>query len=82
MEILNRLNRCYPYAENEVERGVQELLGPVNKRLVHQSMEALRDSDAQRLGSLMTEAQGFFDRYATPAARGIDLACAPPCSEL
>ena len=67
MEILNRLNRCYPYAENEVERGVQELLGPVNKRLVHQAMDALRDSDARRLGSLMTEAQGFFDRYATPA---------------
>ncbi len=67
MEILNRLNRCYPYAENEVERGVQELLGPINKRLVHQAMDALRDSDARRLGSLMTEAQGFFDRYATPA---------------
>jgi UTP-glucose-1-phosphate uridylyltransferase/mevalonate kinase len=67
MEILNRLNRCYPYAENEVERGVQELLGPINKRLVNQSMDALRDSDAQRLGALMTEAQDFFDRYATPA---------------
>ena len=67
MEILNRLNRCYPFAENEVERGVQELLGPINKRLVHQAMDALRDSDAQRLGSLMTEAQVFFDRYAIPA---------------
>ena len=67
MEILNRLNRCYPYAENEVERGVQELLGPINKRLVNQAMDALRDSDARRLGALLTEAQGFFDRYATPA---------------
>ena len=67
MEILNRLNRCYPFAENDVERGVQELLGPVNKRLVLQAMDALRDADAQSLGSLMTEAQVFFDRYATPA---------------
>ena len=67
MEILNRLNRCYPFAENEVERGVQELLGPINKRIVHQAMDALRDSDAERLGALMTEAQVFFDRYATPA---------------
>jgi UTP-glucose-1-phosphate uridylyltransferase/mevalonate kinase len=67
MEILNRLNRCYPYAENELERGVQELLGPINKRLVNQAMDALHDSDAERLGSLMTEAQVFFDRYATPA---------------
>ena len=67
MEILNRLNRCFPFAENEVEKGVQELLGPINKRLVHQAMEALRDSDPGRLGRLMTEAQAFFDRYATPA---------------
>jgi UTP-glucose-1-phosphate uridylyltransferase/mevalonate kinase len=67
MEILNRLNRCYPIAENDVERGVQELLGPVNKRIVHQSVEALQAGDAAKLGALMVEAQAFFDRYATPA---------------
>jgi UTP-glucose-1-phosphate uridylyltransferase/mevalonate kinase len=67
LEILNQLNHCYPFAENDVERGVQELLGPINKRLVQQAMDALKDSDSKRLGSLMTEAQGFFDRYATPA---------------
>jgi UTP-glucose-1-phosphate uridylyltransferase/mevalonate kinase len=67
MEILNRLNRSYPIAENEVERGVHELLGPVNKRIVHESAEALRKGDARRLGELMTEAQALFDRYAAPA---------------
>lgn len=67
MEILNRLNHCYPFAENDVDRGVQELLGPINKRIVHQTMDALRASDGERIGSLMTEAQAFFDRYATPA---------------
>jgi len=67
MEILNRLNRCYPFAENEVERGVQELLGPVNKRIVAQAVEALNESHAEKLGTLMTEAQDFFDRYAAPA---------------
>ncbi len=67
MEILNRLNRCYPFAENEVERGVQELLGPINKRIVNQAIDALHDSDAQKLGTLMSEAQTFFDRYAAPA---------------
>ncbi len=67
MEILNRLNRCYPFAENEIEMGVQELLGPINKRMVHQAVEALQASDAQRLGALMQEAQAFFDRYAAPA---------------
>ncbi|MEW5872068.1 MAG: sugar phosphate nucleotidyltransferase [Chloroflexota bacterium] len=67
LEILNRLNRCYPMAENEVERGVQDLLGPVNKRIVEQAIEALKNADGERLGALMVEAQTFFDRYATPA---------------
>lgn len=67
MEILNRLNRCYPFAENEIERGVQELLGPINKRVTQQAVDALSISDGENLGRLMVEAQAFFDRYATPA---------------
>jgi UTP-glucose-1-phosphate uridylyltransferase/mevalonate kinase len=67
LEILNRLNRCYPLAENDIERGVQELLGPINKRIVAQAIEALKISDAKSLGALMAEAQAFFDRYAAPA---------------
>jgi UTP-glucose-1-phosphate uridylyltransferase/mevalonate kinase len=67
MEILARLNRSYPLARNPVEEGVQELLGPINKRIVHQAVEALQAGDAERLGGLMTEAQDFFDRYARPA---------------
>ncbi|MBP7689502.1 MAG: NTP transferase domain-containing protein [Thermoflexales bacterium] len=67
MEILNKLNRCYPFAETEIERGVQELLGPINKRIVHQALDALKAGDAPKLGALMVEAQAFFDRYATPA---------------
>ena len=67
LEILNRLNRCYPVAENEIERGVQELLGPINKRLINQAIDTLKNTDAQKLGGLMTEAQAFFDRYASPA---------------
>lgn len=66
-EILARLNRCYPFAETEIERGVQDLLGPINKRIVHQAVEALGSADGERLGQLMTEAQDFFNRYATPA---------------
>ena len=66
MEILNRLNHCYPFAENELEQGVQELLGPINKRITHQAIDALRNSDAQQLGLLMSEAQTLFARYATP----------------
>ncbi len=67
MEILNHLNRSYPMAENEIERGIHDLLGPINKRIVHKAVEALRDGDSQSMGALMTEAQNFFDKYATPA---------------
>jgi UTP-glucose-1-phosphate uridylyltransferase/mevalonate kinase len=67
MEILKRLNRSYPFAETEVESGVQELLGPINKRIVSQAVEMIEEADAERLGALMVEAQAFFDRYATPA---------------
>jgi UTP-glucose-1-phosphate uridylyltransferase/mevalonate kinase len=66
MEILNRLNRCYPFAENEVEKNVQELLGPINKRIVNQVMDALLDANAERIGGLMVEAQTFFDTLAVP----------------
>lgn len=67
MEILARLNRSYPFADNEVERGVQELLGTINKRIVHQASTALQAGDVKRLGELMAESQAFFDRYAAPA---------------
>jgi UTP-glucose-1-phosphate uridylyltransferase/mevalonate kinase len=67
MEILARLNRSYPFAENETEQGVQELLGPINKRMVHQAIETLQAGDAERMGALMVEAQALFDCYATPA---------------
>jgi len=66
-EILRRLNQCYPHAQNDIARGVQELLGAINQRIVSQAVDALRAADAERLGALMTEGQAFFDRYAAPA---------------
>ena len=67
LEILNRLNRCYPMAENEIERNVQDLLGPINKRIVNKAANALQQSDTKELGSLMIEAQSHFDKLAAPA---------------
>jgi galactokinase len=67
VEILKRLSRAYPFAENEVELGVQELLGPTNKRIVTEACAALRAGEAERLGALMRSAQDLFDRYAAPA---------------
>ena len=65
--ILSRLNRCFPIAENEIEAGVQRLLGPINKEINQRAIEFMRAGDMQALGALMTEAQDQFDRYAGPA---------------
>ena len=42
-EILSRLNRCYPFAEDPVQEGVQQYLGPINARITNQAGEALGD---------------------------------------
>ncbi len=67
MEILARLNKAYPLPGNDVERGVQNLLGPVNKRILHDAVDALSRGDGEQLGSLMVEAQANFDQLACPA---------------
>ena len=67
LEILNRLNRCFPVAENDLEKNVQNLLGPINKRIVHKAVDALQQSEPNELGALMLEAQANFDKFAAPA---------------
>ncbi|MEZ4671941.1 MAG: sugar phosphate nucleotidyltransferase [Anaerolineae bacterium] len=66
-KILADLNRAFPFADNDVHRGVQQLLGPINKRITYEALDALTASDAQRLGALLTEAQDNFNRFAAPA---------------
>lgn len=66
-EILNHLNHCYPFAENEVQRGVQQYLGPISAGLTAEAVEALKAGDARRVGALMREAQAKFDQYCGPA---------------
>ena len=67
VKILADLNKAYPFAENDVERGVQEYLGPVNRRILREAREALARGDRPALGALMREAQELFDRHAAPA---------------
>jgi len=66
--ILADLNTAFPEANDPVARGVQELLGPINRRIVTEARLALEQGDAQRLGALMSEAQSHFDRLAAPAS--------------
>ena len=65
--ILGQLNRCYPFAQDELGRNVQKYLGPINKKITHEAFAALQQGDAVRVGELMVQAQAEFDRYLQPA---------------
>ncbi|MBN1341630.1 MAG: GHMP kinase [Phycisphaerae bacterium] len=67
MEILASLNRCFPSAADATQKNVQEYLGPINKRIVHEAREAVVRNDARRIGELMVEAQKRFDDHLQPA---------------
>jgi UTP-glucose-1-phosphate uridylyltransferase/mevalonate kinase len=75
VKILADLNKAFPFAENDVERKVQEYLGPMNKQLLAEAASALEKGDAPLLGSLMTRAQSLFDTHAAPAC--LDQLAAP-----
>ena len=62
-EILSRLNQCYPFAENELQKNVQKYLGPVSAGISKQAIEALTNGDAKQLGALMKTAQKEFDSH-------------------
>lgn len=66
-EILNRLNHCYPFAENEIQKNVQKYLGPISSGITAEACEALKEGDGAKLGALMTHAQREFDKYLQPA---------------
>jgi UTP-glucose-1-phosphate uridylyltransferase/mevalonate kinase len=66
-EILTGLNRCFPFAQDQMQKNVQNYLGPINHRIVTQAAEALKQGDARKLGALMNEAQELFDKNLRPA---------------
>ncbi len=65
--ILADLNRCYPYAQSELGRGVHLGLGVENHRITAAAVRALALGQVERFGALMLEAQAVFDRLVAPA---------------
>ena len=57
-QILNRLNHCYPFAENEMQRNVQQYLGPISTGITHEAYKALHQGDAASIGELMRKGTG------------------------
>lgn len=65
-EILAKLNGCYPFPQDEAQKGVHRFLGQINKEIVTEAMEAIRQGNAEALGSLMKKAQALFDEHLAP----------------
>ncbi|MFC1735937.1 sugar phosphate nucleotidyltransferase, partial [Candidatus Hydrogenedentota bacterium] len=66
-EILIKLNQCYPFPQNDIEKDVHRLLGEINEDIIQRAGVAIDEGDAQAIGELMTEAQAQFDKCAAPA---------------
>jgi hypothetical protein len=64
--ILSALNEAFPDPKDDTACRVQDLLGPINRSIVGEAVEAVKAGDAERLGGLMRAAQEQFDRYAAP----------------
>lgn len=67
IKILSDLNKCYPFADNDMERNVHSALGKENREIIARAIEYMKFGDREALGKLMTEAQELFDRKVAPA---------------
>jgi UTP-glucose-1-phosphate uridylyltransferase/mevalonate kinase len=66
IRILQRLNKSFPFAENDRAAMVQKYLGPINQDILERATAALKKGDAETIGKLMTEAQKRFDEHLVP----------------
>jgi UTP-glucose-1-phosphate uridylyltransferase/galactokinase len=67
IKILDDLNKCFPFAETDMEKKVHAALGELNQGVIRRAVEYLKNGEASRLGALMTEAQNIFDTMVAPA---------------
>lgn len=68
VKILSDLNKCYPFAESEIDKQVQQALGVDNEMFIKKAEKALEDGDAEEVGRLMRQAQAHFDKMVAPAS--------------
>ena len=66
-KILTHLNHAYPFAQDEIEKNVQDALGKENIDIVTKAIQCIDEGDDVRLGRLMNDAQELFDKKIAPA---------------
>ena len=81
MEILQRLNKAYPVADDEQQRNLQDCLGATNKRIVGSAIEAMATGDMARLGELIAAYAQHVDRTTATSDASDAKAPAEPASD-
>ena len=61
VKILADLNKCFPFAQNEIERDVQTALGKDNVFYIEKACDAIEKGDIKALGQVMIDFQNNFD---------------------
>ena len=67
VKILSSLNKSYPFAENDLDKNIQEALGSDNERFIKKAIEFIENGDIKAYGKLMIEYQENFDKKVAPA---------------
>lgn len=67
VKILADLNKCFPFAQNETEKSVQEALGVDNVEFINNACQAIEKGDVKALGQVMIDFQDNFDKKVAPA---------------
>ena len=61
------MNTCYPTGWGQIGENVRWALGQGNEYILREARVAIEGGNAEKVGSLMTEAQEQFDKYVIPA---------------
>lgn len=67
VKILRDLNKCFPFANSELEENVQTALGADNRMFVEEAIGYIENGEPDKLGQLMVRFQENFDRKVAPA---------------
>ena len=62
-KILGALHKSFPFAINEEDSKVQYYLGEINKNIIFDARNAIREGDNCKIGALMRTTQELFDYY-------------------
>lgn len=67
VKILADLNKCYPFAESDIEKKTQQALGEDNKNFIDTAVKYLEDGENEKYGELMVQYQKNFDEKVAPS---------------